>query len=504
MRTLANTLGCALVLSAACATALAATCVRAPAQTTLPGRTLLEQRVLSSLNDLNLTGEQRAQIEAALREERQSLVTLLVRLIATQDELRAATREGRFDEAQVRSIVTGLTPALVELIVVKERALAKIYNVLTDEQRALLDRKRAELSERFTTLSGSAPAGGTLLQTAGAQLALSPVQQLAVMIIVGSEYPRIEALVGSLSDSQAQVRAATEGGRFDEAQVRAIATGQAQAAVELAVVAQRTVSRLYTVLGPEQRAKIENLLDEAAARLRGLLDSASIDDARFFVRQHYVDFLSREPEREGFGAWVAVLDRCGGDAQCLTAARTEVSSAFFRSQEFQLKGYFVYRFYRAAFGRMPRFAEIMPDMRSVTGQTSEEVHRRRAAFADAWVGRAEFRALYGGLSNAAFVDKLLSTAGALTARRGEFVAALDSGQKTRAQVVRDVVESEELFAREYNGAFVAMQYFGYLRRDPEAKGYSDWLNHLNQHPADYQMMVWGFVASAEYRGRFGN
>ncbi len=507
MKVLANIFRRALVVAVAYAVTMAVVGVDATAQTMLPGRTVTEQRVISFLSELDLSEAQKVQVEGILREERPAVETLVRQLISTHDELRAATRDGRFDETQIRAIVTRLTPAIAELIVAKERIVSRIYAVLTPAQRALFDQQRVALSAKFASLSGTLSAGSagtTLIETVGAQLGLSQAQKLVVALIAAVEYPRIQPLVNSLMNAQVQIRAATENGRLDEAQVRAIATRQAQAMVELVVAAERVLSRLYAVLTPEQRVRIEISLDESVARLHGLLDFASIDDARFFVRQHYVDFLSREPDREGFDAWVAVLNHCGDDAQCLVHARTEVSGAFFRSQEFQLKGYFVYRFYKAAFGRLPRFAEIIPDMRSVTGQTADEVRQKRDTFAATWVERAEFRERYSGLSNAAFVDQLLATAGALRARRGEFVAALDGGQKTRAQVVRDVVESEEFFAKEYNSAFVAMQYFGYLRRDPETKGYNDWLNYLNQHPADYPTMVWGFSASTEYRRRFGN
>ncbi|MEJ7616482.1 MAG: DUF4214 domain-containing protein [Pyrinomonadaceae bacterium] len=54
-----------------------------------------------------------------------------------------------------------------------------------------------------------------------------------------------------------------------------------------------------------------------------------------------------------------------------------------------------------------------------------------------------------------------------------------------------------------NEAFVAMQYFGYLRRDPEADGFDDWLRVIDADPADVRRMVNGFVNSVEYRNRFG-
>lgn len=230
-----------------------------------------------------------------------------------------------------------------------------------------------------------------------------------------------------------------------------------------------------------------------------------INNASFFVRMQYIDFLSREPEQAGFDAWLGVLNRCGGggtgsDPSC---DRVAVSSSFFRSDEFQFKGYFVYRFYTTSFGRRPTYAEIIQDMRRVTGQTGEEVIAKRDAFAARWVERADFRARYDALSNAAFVDALLLTAKVQTAIRDTLISDLEAGRKTRGQVLRAIVESPEVNQREYNGAFVAMQYFGYLRRDPEPEGYAAWLQVIERNPADYRTMVHGFATSVEYRKRFG-
>ena len=85
----------------------------------------------------------------------------------------------------------------------------------------------------------------------------------------------------------------------------------------------------------------------------------------------------------------------------------------------------------------------------------------------------------------------------------ELIADLEAGQRTRAQVLRAIVDSTEVKAREFNRAFVAMQYFGYLRRDPDEEGYQGWLRYLNTNPADFRTMVYGFVYSMEYRLRFG-
>jgi hypothetical protein len=89
--------------------------------------------------------------------------------------------------------------------------------------------------------------------------------------------------------------------------------------------------------------------------------------------------------------------------------------------------------------------------------------------------------------------------------RDVIVNALDDGLITRAQALRLVSESETLRKNEFNRAFVALEYFGYLRRDPDANGYNFWLTKLNQFNGDYikAEMVKAFVSSGEYRQRFG-
>ena len=64
------------------------------------------------------------------------------------------------------------------------------------------------------------------------------------------------------------------------------------------------------------------------------------------------------------------------------------------------------------------------------------------------------------------------------------------------------MDSPEFFAREYNAAFVLMQYFGYLQRDPDEAGYQNWLTLLN-NTGDYRTMILGFLYSREYQLRFG-
>jgi hypothetical protein len=73
----------------------------------------------------------------------------------------------------------------------------------------------------------------------------------------------------------------------------------------------------------------------------------------------------------------------------------------------------------------------------------------------------------------------------------------------RSDVLRGLVETESFKQNEYNRAFVLMQYFGYLRREPEEGGYLFWLDVLNNKvPNNYRAMVCAFITSAEYQDRF--
>jgi len=78
-----------------------------------------------------------------------------------------------------------------------------------------------------------------------------------------------------------------------------------------------------------------------------------IDDAQFFVRQNYRDFLNREPDADGLAFWTNEIVSCGGDAQCVDAKRLNVSAAYFLSIEFQQTGYLVYRIHKASYGNLP-------------------------------------------------------------------------------------------------------------------------------------------------------
>jgi hypothetical protein len=115
-----------------------------------------------------------------------------------------------------------------------------------------------------------------------------------------------------------------------------------------------------------------------------------------------------------------------------------------------------------------------------------------------------------------FVDALFANAGVTpsAAERqtaiDEFGGATTTDLAARARALRRVAENSTLVQREFNRAFVLMQYFGYLRRNPNDApdanfdGYNFWLNKLNQFNGNFvnAEMVKAFIISGEYRQRF--
>lgn len=233
-----------------------------------------------------------------------------------------------------------------------------------------------------------------------------------------------------------------------------------------------------------------------------------IDGVEPFVTQQYIDFLGRLPDSVGFANWVATLNGCpnGGFGENLNPScdRVHVSSGFFESDEFRGRGYWAYRFYEVAFNRKPLYAEFIPDMGQVGGaQTPQSELLSKEAYIDAFIHRDEFAFRYNGLSNSEFVNALEQNAEITISNKADLIAALNGLQKTRGQVLREIVESTAVEDKFFIRAFVAMQYFGYLRRDPDTVGYDNWVTTLTNDPSNLRHMIFGFLFSNEYRGRFG-
>jgi hypothetical protein len=269
-----------------------------------------------------------------------------------------------------------------------------------------------------------------------------------------------------------------------------------------------------------------------------------IDDAGTFVCQHYHDFFNRQADSSGQAFWTNEIASCVNDAACINEKRTNVSAAFFLSIEFQNTGYFAFRFYRASFPDsvqrprgVPRYLEFLRDEQTlqngvVVGQTNWDafLEQNKQGFALGWVDRTDFLVEYPTtMTRDAYIDKLFASSGATptTQERNQALFAYDGGsslKEKRAMGIRAVVDAGTVYNVQYNPAFVLMQYFGYLRRNPDSApdnnfgGYDFWLAKINQFSQvgedvrDAQTalnrmkraeMVKAFLISGEYRSRFG-
>jgi hypothetical protein len=263
----------------------------------------------------------------------------------------------------------------------------------------------------------------------------------------------------------------------------------------------------------------------------------TIDDAATFVGQQYHDFLNRQPDTSGLNFWTNQITSCGTDQACIEIKRINVSAAFFLSIEFQETGYLVERIYKTAYGSangtstfggthplvvpIIRLNEFLPDTQEIglgvvvgQGNWQLQLEDNKAAFTARFVQRSRFITAFPNTMTAElFVDTLNTNAGnpLSTVERDQLVNDLSTNAKTRAQVLRAVAEDPDLNSAEFNRAFVLMQYFGYLRRNPneapdtDYTGYDFWLTKLNQFNGNFVNadMVKAFINSSEYRQRFG-
>jgi len=288
---------------------------------------------------------------------------------------------------------------------------------------------------------------------------------------------------------------------------------------------------------------------DLAANLDGQLAVALVnatpgnpDNTDYFVHQHYLDFLDREPDAGGFDYWANQIISCGATASCIDAKRTNVSAAFLLSSEFQQTSGLVERLYKTAYGDangtstiggthpvsvpIVRLNEFLPDTEQigqdvVVGQAGWDtvLENNKQSFVAQFIQRPRFTTAFPTtLTPAEFVDKLNQNAGNVmssserAAAVGLFGGATDTSNITaRAQALRQIAENQKLYDAEFNRAVVLMEYFGYLRRnanegqDTDYSGYDFWLTKLIQFNGDFQKseMVKAFISSTEYRQRFG-
>ncbi|HEU4833347.1 MAG TPA: hypothetical protein VFS90_02990 [Pyrinomonadaceae bacterium] len=165
-----------------------------------------------------------------------------------------------------------------------------------------------------------------------------------------------------------------------------------------------------------------------------------IDDPEFFVRQLYRDFAGQEPDAQVIASHVNKIRNCKPDDE--TCERAHVALNIFLATGFHERGFFILRAYQAGLGRMPGYEEFMAAM----------------------------------------------------SRFDEF--------KESQKNISQQIDSDEMM-RLGNRCFVILHYFGFLRRDPDARDVNAWTDALDRSGVATQITE-GFITSIEYRQRFRN
>lgn len=217
-----------------------------------------------------------------------------------------------------------------------------------------------------------------------------------------------------------------------------------------------------------------------------------LDDDTAFVRQIYLDFLSREPDVDGLIYW---SDQLSAGA----LARSAVVEQYLLSPEFQGNIAPVARLYFAYFNRLPDYSGLMYWVNEYS-----RGNRSLDSISDLFASSSEFQATYGNLSNGEFVSLTYQNVLERAPDSDGFVYwvnELDAGNRTRGQIMTGLSESAEYQGLMANPVYVTMTYIGLLRRSPEVDGYYYWVARMDNGNSG-QELIGQFINSPEYARRF--
>jgi len=237
-----------------------------------------------------------------------------------------------------------------------------------------------------------------------------------------------------------------------------------------------------------------------------------IDDHRYFITRQYADLLGREADEATIEKLSGQFIQCGARTDCLRARRLDISTSLLIQNELPTAGVFLHGLYTFGLGRRPRFAEYENDRNAINNHNAE-IQASRLALALTFVQRGEFERKYPNTMKAGeFVDQLLNAVSQnasvdLKAERTTLIGLFDGTNAGRAAILARTISQPSVVDAEYNQAFVLVQYFSYLRRDPDDTGFNFWVNTLKSKPLrdpdSARQMVCTFLTSFEFQNRFG-
>ena len=100
------------------------------------------------------------------------------------------------------------------------------------------------------------------------RLDLTDAQKAQAKQIMINEKSAFHPLMQQMRQNRAQERQLIEAASFDQAQAQALATQQSQTIAQMSVEKMRLESQLYQILTPDQKTKLNAILDKRAERFQ--------------------------------------------------------------------------------------------------------------------------------------------------------------------------------------------------------------------------------------------
>lgn len=260
-------------------------------------------------------------------------------------------------------------------------------------------------------------------------------------------------------------------------------------------------------------ARFANMVEHPELLKRDLAPIRNpIDERRNFISQQYRDVLDREPDPDGLDFWTEHLRSCPTGSYCFNDTRATLNQVFLESEEFQELAGFIYRLHRASFGSPPKFAEFADDrkiLRVNDLRDPDELIPAHQSFVESWIRRAAFRAAYPEkMSAEEFVNHIFDRAELkpFEQERERRIREMLAG-KSRAEVLREVIETDEFKQQEHDRGLAVMQFLLQLRHDVDFKDerYKASFEKLDRHERiDMRHVICLFLTSDEYQRRFGD
>jgi len=216
-------------------------------------------------------------------------------------------------------------------------------------------------------------------------------------------------------------------------------------------------------------------------------------DNRVFVSQQYSDFLDREPDPNRFTAWVNALNS--------GLPKADMIEIFMDSGEFRIKGKFIAQTYLGLLRRHADYGGFRDWLDALLLGMS------RKQIVQYFLNSTEFKSRFGSnLTNGEFVKRMYANVllrAPDTVSYNFWLGQLNNGKMTRAQVALSFLDSAEFqnLAVSQNRVDVSLLYFDMLRRDPDARGFSAWVDALDSG-LPLTSAINAFLMSAEYQDRF--